>query len=42
MKALGSTSVARRWVTAARIISPEVESMSMVTMALRLSMGGKA
>ena len=39
--ALGSTPVARRQVTTARIILPAVESTRRVAMALRLIVGGK-
>ena len=37
----GSTHVARRHFTTARIIYPEVESTRRVAMALQLSVGGK-
>ena len=39
--AFGSTPVARKEVTTARIIPPGVESTRRLTMALRLSVGGK-
>ena len=39
--AFGTTPVARRFVTTARIILPGVELTRMVAMALRLSVGGK-
>ena len=41
MGAFGSTSVAMRQVTTARIIPPGVESTRRVAMALWLSVGGK-
>ena len=41
VEAFGSTPVARRQVTTARIIPPGMESARRVVMALRLSVGGK-
>ena len=41
VEAFGSTPVARRQITTARILPPGVESTRRVAMALRLSVGGK-